>query len=115
LLLLVIFIGSSSALADHLYDLQKNAELAELAAWGHWGTNPEQYSQWTTHSNRLVPIYTFGIELDWCRDASPYHDREKLESLYGFLPENCENAEAGYLDQTVVHRLQRKAIADEKK
>ena len=46
---------------DHLKKLQAEAVKSGKADWGHWGTSPEKYSTWKTHSNRLIPLYAFGF------------------------------------------------------
>lgn len=86
------------------------------ATWGHWGLNPARYTGWTKHSNRLVPIYTFGLSLDQVAGRqSVYRSRARLEALYGRLPEGTLNPQAEYFDQTEVYRLQKQAIAAGKK
>ncbi|MCE9528835.1 MAG: alkaline phosphatase [Planctomycetales bacterium] len=102
--------------ADHLRDLQTAAIQEKKADWGHWGPNPDKYSSWTTHSNRLIPLYSFGMDLSSCRgENSVYRDREKLEKLYGYLPEGTLNPKAEYFDQTDVYRLQKLAAENGKK
>src|SRR5687768_6583434 len=79
---------SMSPGADRLKDLQTKAITERKADWGHWGTNPDKYSGWTNHSNRLVPIYTFGISLDSVAGVnSAYRSEERLKQLYGRVPE----------------------------
>jgi alkaline phosphatase len=87
--------------------MQIEAEVAGKAGWGHWGDQPERYVSWSNHSNRLIPVYTFGIGLDAvCGENSPYRSVERLTALYGRLPEATLDSEAEYFDQTDVHRLQ---------
>jgi len=94
---------------------QNNAETNRPQAI-HWGPNPQKYSSWTTHSNRLIPIYTFGIELDAIDgDNSIYRSEEKLEKRFGYLPAQTVNPEADYFDQTDVYHLQKQAVASGKK
>lgn len=82
----------------------------------HWGPNEEKYSSWGNHSNRLIPIYTFGIDLDGFGGAdSIYRSEEKLTELFDYLPAQTVNSQAEYLDQTDVYRLQKKAVASGKK
>jgi alkaline phosphatase len=86
------------------------------ADWGHWGTNPEKYSSWTNHSNRLIPIYTFGVDLSAFKgEKSVYRDEKRLVELYGRLPEETLNPNAEYLDQTDIYHLQKQAIDQGKK
>ncbi|NDC64980.1 MAG: alkaline phosphatase, partial [Planctomycetia bacterium] len=82
------------------------------ASWGRWGDQPQHYISWSNHSNRLVPVYTFGIGLDAVAGAnSPYRDRARLEAIYGRLPDHTVNPDADYFDQTDVHALQAAAAA----
>lgn len=84
--------------------------------WGRWGLQSVRYTGWTKHSNRLIPIYSFGISLDGLSGKhSIYRDQAKIESLYGRLPEGTWNADAEYFDQTDVYRLQKQAVASGKK
>lgn len=102
--------------ADRLRDLQSRAMADGRAEWAHWGVSPERYAGWNNHSNRLIPIYTFGISLDRCRgDHSPYRDADKLRRLYGRLPDDTLNPVAEYFDQTAVYELQRQAVEAGKK
>ncbi|MEL6895340.1 MAG: hypothetical protein AAFP90_04485, partial [Planctomycetota bacterium] len=103
--------GNPSAVltdGDHVRDLQMQAAESNRAVWGHWGPSSTKYSNWTNHSNRLIPVYTFGIGLDSWRDAgSPYRDAARLEALYGQVPKKTLNASAEYFDQTQIYELQR--------
>jgi alkaline phosphatase len=92
---------------DSIRDMQIAAEATGSAAWGHWGDQPEKYVAWSNHSNRLIPVYTFGITLAGVSGTnSPYRDAARLESLYGRLPAHTLNPAAEYFDQTDVYRLQ---------
>jgi alkaline phosphatase len=92
---------------DPIRMLQCEAEVSGEAAWGHWGDNPARYVSWSNHSNRLIPVYAFGIGLDEVAGAkSVYRDEQRLRSLYGRLPDHTLNPEADYFDQTDVYRLQ---------
>jgi len=95
---------------DPIRQLQIEAEISGRADWGHWGDQPGKYVTWSNHSNRLIPVYSFGIGLESLRGAnSPYRDATALEALYGQLPADTLNPEADYFDQTDVHRLQLQA------
>ena len=95
---------------DPIRQLQIDAEISGRADWGHWGDQPGKYVSWSNHSNRLIPVYSFGIDLERIRGAnSPYRDAARLEALYGRQPENTLNPEADYFDQTDIHRLQLQA------
>ena len=118
LLLLAIFLYASFAQQDpdFLRALQLQAVETEKSNWMHWGDQPGVYSSWTNHSNRLIPIYSFGIQLDSVRgENSVYRDAEKIQSLYGKLPVSTLNPDAEYFDQTDVYRLQQQALASGKK
>ena len=102
--------------ADHLRDLQTQAVAEKHADWGHWGPSAEKYSSWTSHSNRLIPLYAFGMDLSSVKgDRSVYRDQDRLEKLYGYLPSGTLNSQAEYFDQTDVYRLQRTAADQGKK
>lgn len=102
--------------ADLLKRLQAEASATGRAAWGHWGLDPANYHGWKTHSNRLIPAYTFGISLDAVKgERSLYRDRERLAELYGRLPDGTLNPQAEYFDQTDIAALQRAAFKAGKK
>jgi alkaline phosphatase len=109
ILLLVGLLSCAGATrADDLVrGMQESAIREHTAAWGHWGPDPGSYSSWMTHSNRLIPIYTFGIDLASVSGKnSAYRDADRLRRLYGFVPDDTLNADADYFDQTDVYRLQ---------
>jgi alkaline phosphatase len=92
---------------DPIRDLQIAAEATGKAAWGHWGDQPEKYVAWSNHSNRLIPVYTFGMTLAGVSGTnSPYRDAARLEAVYGRLPDHTVNPAAEYFDQTDIYRLQ---------
>jgi alkaline phosphatase len=102
--------------ADRLAKLQWEATHSGTAAWGHWGDQPGQYISWSNHSNRLVPVYTFGLSLDGVAgERSPYRSEERLRAIYGRLPDHSLNPAADYFDQTDVHSLQTTAAATGKR
>lgn len=108
--------ANASAQTDYIKELQTKAIEQNKAGWGYWGPSSESYSNWTTHSNRLVPVYTFGIGLDSVRgEKSIYRDAERLKKLYGHEPSETVNPNAIYFDQTDIYRLQKEAIAAGKK
>ena len=101
---------------DPIAALQAEADRTDQASWGHWGDRPGLYEAWSNHSNRLIPVYTFGMSLDGVAGGrSIYRDPARLEKLYGRLPEATLNPSADYFDQTDVHRLQLDAVAAGKK
>ncbi|MDA0283018.1 MAG: alkaline phosphatase [Planctomycetota bacterium] len=106
----------SAAEADHVRDLQTRAIGSGKADWGHWGSHTDKYSSWISHSNRLIPIYSFGMGLESVSgENSPYRSVEKLERLFGSVPSGTINPEAEYFDQTDVYSLQGAAAASGKK
>lgn len=101
---------------DPIRDLEREAEQSGHAAWGHWGTRPDRYVEWSNHSNRLIPVYAFGLSLDAVAGSrSVYRDAARLEALYGRLPEGTLHATADYCDQTDIHALQLDAARAGKK
>ena len=109
--------------ADHLCELQTKAIEEGRSKAAHWGYDPANYLQWGSHSNRLIPVYTFGtkgagkgIDLrDYTGVNSPYRDPKSIQRLYGRTPENTLAPEAEYLDQTNVYDIQYAALRAGKK
>ncbi|MFK8113225.1 MAG: alkaline phosphatase [Rubripirellula sp.] len=96
---------------DPIREMQSLGIKEQKASWGHWGVQPDRYSTWTNHSNRLIPVYTFGITLSSLRDeGSVYSDPKRLKKLYGRVPEGSVNPTAMYYDQTDIYRLQQAAV-----
>lgn len=120
LLLTVVLCGHVARLPadDPIRDLQTAAIQNGRSDVAHWGFDPDRYTQWTSHSLRLIPVYTFGtagagggIELKSYTGAhSPYRDAEALRRLYGYLPENTLNPSAEYCDQTNIADIQFAAL-----
>ncbi len=82
----------------------------------HFGSQGagDVFSNHTSHSNRLIPIYTFGRKVDLGPVTGPnsaYRDPAKVRALYGFLPERTVNPEAEYADQSDLYRVQKDAVA----
>lgn len=99
--------GDAATVTDAVRAMQEAAELSDTAAWGHWGDQPHRYAAWSNHSNRLVPVYAFGLSLEkLAGPESIYRDAARLEALYGRLPEATLNPRADYFDQADIHRLQ---------
>jgi len=106
----------SAAGKDHVRDLQTRAIESRKADWGRWGSHTDKYSSWVSHSNRLIPIYSFGMGLKSVSgDNSPYRSVRKLRRLFGKVPTGTVNPEAEYFDQTNVYSLQKAAVASGKK
>lgn len=101
---------------DRIRQMQAEAEATGHAPWGYWGDQPGKYVSHSSHSNRLIPVYSFGMMLDAVSGtASVYRDAARLTALYGRLPEHTHNPEAEYFDQTDVYRLQMAAADSGKK
>ncbi len=93
---------------DFLRQMQLEAVENKAADWVHWGDNPSQFSSWTNHSNRLIPVYTYGLSLDSViGEHSVYRCEEKLKAIYGKVPEMTLNSNAEYFDQTDIYYLQK--------
>lgn len=121
--------------ADHIRELQTAAIEANQADFGHWGHDAANYKQWGSHTNRLIPVYTFGtltpnavqnadgsysklgpVDLRNFNGAnSAYRDEAKLKRLYGRVPSHTLNKNAEYLDQTNVYDLQLAGFTSGKK
>lgn len=109
-------IASFADTPDAIAKLQVDAVQKNAADWGHWGPNPKVYSSWKSHSNRLIPVYTFGLNLKAVSgEHSLYRHPDALEKLFGYLPEKTLNSSAEYFDQTDVYRLQKMAVEAGKK
>ncbi len=101
---------------DPIRELEREAEQSGHAAWGHWGTRADRYVEWSNHSNRLIPVYAFGLSLDAVAGSrSVYRSAARLEALYGRLPEGTLHPTADYCDQTDIHALQLDAARAGKK
>ena len=97
---------------DRLRDLQLQAVETRNSDWGYWGADPATYSSWTNHTNRLIPVYSFGIDLKSVSgENSVYRDPGALKELYGSVPEETADPDAAHFDQTDIYRLQKQAIA----
>ncbi len=117
---LFIFVMPATLLqsADHIRNVQVHAIQLERSSIIHWGHEPSNYKQWSTHSNRLIPVYTFGtrragagIELtNYTGADSAYRNQQKVRELYGRIPKQTVAATADYLDQTDLATLQRAAL-----
>lgn len=101
---------------DPIAVLQQAAASKGTATWAHWGPKADRYSSWTTHSNRLVPVYTFGGNLkSVAGENSVYRSESGLAKLYGQVPASTLNPSAEYFDQTDVFHLQQQAVEAGKK
>ncbi|MEI8022402.1 MAG: alkaline phosphatase, partial [Schlesneria sp.] len=108
---------------DYIRDLQTDAITTNRADFGHWGHDPENYKLWGTHSNRLIPVYTFGtfdqpgqIDLkSYSSHNSPYRNEGELRRIYGRVPAETLNENAEYFDQTNLFQIQQAALNAGKK
>ncbi len=98
-----------SADAKDLLKALQNANVATaketITRRYHFGSQGSvgTFSNHTSHSNRLIPFYTFGTKLDpgsVTGKNSVYRNAQGLKTLYGFLPENTLNPQADYCDQS---------------
>ncbi|CAN5886178.1 alkaline phosphatase [soil metagenome] len=111
---------TASALADDpLRDMQaayianKDEKLDRAYHFGSQGPG-DVFSNHTSHSNRLVPVYVFGSKADLgaiTGENSPYRDRSKIKAFYGRIPPHTFNPEAEYGDQADLYHLQKDAVA----
>lgn len=108
---------------DIVAALQAKAIADGKSSFGHWGTDPDDYTKWRTHSNRLIPVYSFGtkeagegVDLDsYINENSVYRSERGLKRLYGKLPDRTLNPTANYMDQTNIADMQQAAAAAGKK
>jgi alkaline phosphatase len=127
LVVVAVHLGSpsiqSGCCQDSVFRMQSGAIANNRSPIAHWGWQPDNYTQWQTHSNRLIPVYTFGtrgqgagIDLrSYDGENSLYRDASRLTELYGQLPRDTVNPEADYFDQTDIYRLQKAAAQAGKK
>ncbi|MEZ6132056.1 MAG: alkaline phosphatase [Planctomycetaceae bacterium] len=117
-LAILFILFSQSRADDYMRQLQSDAIASGKASFGHWGVDPDDYTNWTSHSNRLIPVYAYGtkaagdgIDLnDYRKKNSPYRSEDSLRRIYGRLPEQTVNANATWMDQTNIADIQRAAI-----
>lgn len=118
-----LWLAAFAVADDPIADIQRDAIANKKSPVAHWGTKPDEYSQWTTHSNRLVPVYLFGANReqagvslkDYTGENSLYRDEDAVRKLYGRVPEQTVHAKADYMDQTDVAAIQRAAVKAGKK
>ncbi len=121
--LAAVLTATISGADDFVRKLQTAAIAEGRSPLGHWGPDPANYTAWKTHTNRLIPVYTFGtrgagrgIDLDdYVGVNSAYRNAVSLERIYGHVPTNTLNPHADYIDQTDIAAMQRAGIAAGKK
>ena len=118
-LMFILSTGISNAQQDlhPLRTLQFQAIELNEAPWAHWGGHKTSvFSTWTNHSNRLIPVFSYGVDLNEVRRKnSAYRSEDKLKQLYGQVPEGTLNPKALYFDQTDIYRLNHGAFKSGKK
>ena len=115
--------SATAEAADFPKQLQAKAIEDNKAEFGYWGRDPDIYTGWKTHSNRLIPVYTFGTKAagegvdlkSYFGPNSIYRSEAKVQALYGYLPEKTVNPDAVWMDQTNIADLQRAAASAGKK
>jgi alkaline phosphatase len=118
-LAVVIVSGELAHSQDTLKELQTEAVASKgqkMPRAYHFGSQGagDVFSNHTSHSNRLIPVYAFGRKIDLgsvTGKNSIYRDASKLQALYGFLPDRTVNPEAEYCDQSDLYRVQKDAVA----
>jgi alkaline phosphatase len=100
--------------ADHLAQLQGQAMSEGISPAAHWGWRADQYALWGSHTNRLIPVYTFGTRdqgtgvdvREYLEERSAYRSERELIRLYGQIPAKTLNNSSEYMDQTNVFDMQ---------
>jgi alkaline phosphatase len=119
MLLLAVLVANVPARGeDRLRDLQEKAvatKAEKTARAYHFGSQGPigVFSNHTSHSNRLIPVYIFGRKADLgsvTGKNSRYRTAEGVRPLYGAVPENTVNPEADYADQSDLFKVQKDAV-----
>lgn len=108
---------------DSFAQFQHQSVKANQSPIAHWGWDKDNYTQWGTHSNRLIPVYTFGtlgagtgLDLDsYTGPASVYRDSKWLQRTYKRDDPKTVNPDAVYMDQTQIFSIQQAALEAGKK
>ena len=119
ILLVIVMCSGSSKAQDYVSQLQTAAITDGKSALGHWGTDPDNYTMWSSHSNRLIPVYTFGtsrggsgVDLnDYIGPNSVYRSKSGVRRIYGRVPDKTVHKHANWMDQTNIADIQRAAAA----
>ena len=91
----------------------KKDKVARAYHFGSQGAG-DVFSNHASHSNRLIPVYTFGRKVDLGAVTgvhSGYRDPNRVRQYFGRLPERTVNPAADYADQSDMYRVQRDAVA----
>lgn len=109
---------SSAERPDRIAALQQEAIAAKTQKarrpW-HFGSQGrgDIYTNHTSHSNRLIPVYAFGRNVrlaDYAGANSLYRDPAKVKALYGYDAPNSHDPDAEYFDQTDLYKIQKDAV-----
>ena len=94
-------LGAQEIPECNLREFQFRAVELNSANWIHWGDQASRFSNWTTHSNRLVPVYTWGLSLESVKDEnSPYRDETQIKEIYGSLPAKTASGYQSFAGQS---------------
>jgi alkaline phosphatase len=112
---LVRYASASDLIKDlqNSYVASKSTKTSRAYHFGSQGPG-STFSNHTSHSNRLIPIYVFGRKAQLgavTGKNSCYRDPEKVRKLYGTVPANTVNPAAEYCDQSDLYRVQTEAVA----
>lgn len=118
----LLFVSGAHA-QDQLAAIQKSAIAEGKSDVAHWGIDPENYTLWRTHSNRLIPVYTYGtlnggegVDLrSYTGPNSAYRSEDRLREIYGRTPEQTLCESAVWMDQTNIADIQKAAVQAGKK
>ncbi len=92
-----------------------NASQKAVRAYHFGSQGPgDVFSNHTSHTNRLVPVYIFGRKANLSSVTgvnSRYRDPDKIKAAYGFPPKNTLNARAEYADQSDLYWVQKEAVS----
>jgi alkaline phosphatase len=94
------------------YVAQKSVKVPRAFHFGSQGPG-SVFSNHTSHTNRLIPVYVFGNKanlLSVTGTKSRYRDAAKIKELYGVLPANTLNPQADYADQSDLYQVQKEAV-----
>src|SRR5438552_1760696 len=88
--------------ADVVRELQIAAIKTGTSSLGHWGPDAKIYTAWSNHTNRLIPLYTFGTRAasrgadlaSYTGANSAYRSEAALRRIYGRVPDNTLNPAA---------------------
>ena len=65
---------------DYLREFQYRAVALNQSDWIHWGDRVGTFTNWKNHSNRLIPVYSYGLRLKSVKGKnSCYRDAKRLE------------------------------------